>query len=89
MTNLTPVPSRDVFVPREVNLGQNELRLEDCVNVRDICDKELTRWTAEDVAKFVRETDCSEYAHVFVEQVSCRFDFFYQIVILVNLCPCF
>lgn len=76
MTHLTPVPSRDVFVPREVNLGQNELRLEDCINVRDICDKELTRWTAEDVAKFVRETDCSEYAHVFVDQVSCRFDFF-------------
>ncbi|XP_028398470.1 putative GPI-anchored protein pfl2 [Dendronephthya gigantea] len=60
--------ARCVFVPREINLGAIELRLEDCINVKDICDKELTKWTAEDVAKFVRATDCSEYAHVFVDQ---------------------
>jgi hypothetical protein len=61
---------RAVYVPREINLGVTELRLEDCINVKDICDKELTKWTAEDVAKFVRATDCAEYAHVFVDQVS-------------------
>jgi hypothetical protein len=61
---------RAVYVPREINLGATELKLEDCINVKDICDKELTKWTAEDVAKFVRATDCSEYAHVFVDQVS-------------------
>ena len=59
---------RAVYVPREINLGVTELRLEDCINVKDICDKELTKWTAEDVAKFVRATDCAEYAHVFVDQ---------------------
>lgn len=59
---------RAVYVPREINLGATELKLEDCINVKDICDKELTKWTAEDVAKFVRATDCSEYAHVFVDQ---------------------
>lgn len=62
--------TRAVYVPREINLGATDLRLEDCINVKDICDKELTKWTAEDVAKFVRATDCSEYAHVFVDQVS-------------------
>ena len=59
-----------MYVPREINLGASELRLEDCINVKDICDKELTKWTADDVARFVRATDCSEYAHVFVDQVS-------------------
>lgn len=61
---------RGVYIPREINVGKVELKIEDCINVKDICDKELTKWTADDVAKFVRATDCAEYAHVFVDQVS-------------------
>ena len=61
--------TKPVYVPKEIKMGSTELELDECVNVKDICDKELTKWTSEDVAKFVRATDCSEYADTFIDQV--------------------
>ena len=42
------------------------------IKVDAICDKELTKWTAKNVADFIASTDCADKAELFAEQVCSR-----------------
>ena len=64
---------RSKLVPREVvavNYGvEASSPLVQYIRTDAICDKELTKWTAKNVADFIASTDCADKAELFVEQV--------------------
>ncbi|XP_067028851.1 polyhomeotic-proximal chromatin protein-like isoform X2 [Acropora muricata] len=63
---------RSKLVPREVvavNYGvEASSPLVQYIRTDAICDKELTKWTAKNVADFIASTDCADKAELFVEQ---------------------
>ena len=69
---------RAKLVPREVvavNHGVEPTSppLVEYIKTGAICDKELTKWTAQNVADFIAATDCADKAELFLEQVCSRF----------------
>lgn len=66
---------RAKLVPREVvavNHGaEPSPPLVEYIKTDAICDKELTKWDAKNVADFIAATDCADKAELFLEQV-CR-----------------
>lgn len=61
------------LVPREVvtvNLGaEPSPPLVEYIKTDAICDKELTKWDAKNVADFIAATDCKDKAELFLEEV--------------------
>lgn len=73
------------LVPREVvtvNHGtEPSPPLVEYIKTDAICDKELTKWNATNVADFIAATDCRDKAELFLEEVSIR----YYIIFLERL----
>lgn len=64
---------RAKLVPREVVAVSHEVEssppLVEYIKTDSICDKELTKWNAKNVADFIAATDCADKAELFLEQV--------------------
>ena len=69
---------RAKLVPREVVALSHEVEssppLVEYIKTDAICDKELTKWNARNVADFIAATDCADKAELFLEQVCCRYN---------------
>ena len=65
------------LVPREVvtpTFGtESPAAMIDYIKTDAICNKELTKWSAKNVADFVASTDCVDKANLFLEQVCTRY----------------
>ncbi|XP_068683991.1 polyhomeotic-proximal chromatin protein-like isoform X2 [Montipora foliosa] len=63
---------RAKLVPREVvtvsHGAEPSSPLVQYIKTNAICDRELTKWTAKNVADFISATDCADKAELFVEQ---------------------
>ena len=70
---------RSKIVPREVvavNYGVEATSpLVQYIRTDAICDKELAKWTAKNVADFIASTDCADKAELFVEQVCSKHNY--------------